>query len=162
MYTSRRTKVITLSIVLIASLMALAGCEPANGERAERQAALEPVRVSISAVGNQMLFDTDELRIPANSQVTLVLVNPADSPAMAHNWVLVEHNRTEEVGIAGGMAGLEREYIPDHHAVLAHTALAQPGETVEVTFEAPPAGTYSYVCTVPGHYASMRGTLIVE
>ena len=35
------------------------------------------------------------------------------------------------------------------------------GETVEATFELD-AGTYEYVCTIPGHQRTMRGELTVE
>ncbi|HEU5090712.1 MAG TPA: plastocyanin/azurin family copper-binding protein, partial [Roseiflexaceae bacterium] len=33
----------------------------------------------------------------------------------------------------------------------------------EVTFKAPAPGTYTFLCTYPGHYAAgMKGTLTVE
>jgi azurin len=41
--------------------------------------------------------------------------------------------------------------------VIAHTPMAKPGETTEVTFTAPAAGTYPFICTVPGHYMLMKG-----
>jgi azurin len=57
-------------------------------------------------------------------------------------------------------------YIPAARAsdVLASTALAGGGETVEVTFKAPAAaGTYTFLCSFPGHFAvGMRGTLVVK
>ena len=48
--------------------------------------------------------------------------------------------------------------------VLAASAMAGPGETVEVTFKVPTApGTYPYLCTFPGHFAAgMRGTIVVK
>ncbi len=36
-----------------------------------------------------------------------------------------------------------------------------PGETVTGSIELDP-GTYTYVCTIPGHEATMRGELVVE
>ena len=36
------------------------------------------------------------------------------------------------------------------------------GESSSVTFPAPEKGTYDYICTFPGHYAIMRGILVVE
>jgi uncharacterized cupredoxin-like copper-binding protein len=44
---------------------------------------------------------------------------------------------------------------------LAHTPMAKPGESAEVTFNAPDPGTYPYICTVPGHYMMMKGVLTV-
>ena len=49
-------------------------------------------------------------------------------------------------------------------SIIANTALAGPGETVEVTFKVPAkAGSYNFLCSFPGHYAlGMRGKLIVK
>ncbi len=47
-------------------------------------------------------------------------------------------------------------------AILAHTPMSTPGETVQVTFTAPSEpGTYRYICTYPGHYVMMQGTMTV-
>ena len=48
--------------------------------------------------------------------------------------------------------------------VLAATALAGPGETVDVTFKVPAtAGSYPFLCTFPGHFAAgMRGNIVVK
>lgn len=49
--------------------------------------------------------------------------------------------------------------------MLASTPLAGAGETVEVTFRAPSTapGTYTFLCSFPGHFAAgMRGTLVVK
>ncbi|MDE0837988.1 MAG: plastocyanin/azurin family copper-binding protein [Kiritimatiellae bacterium] len=37
-----------------------------------------------------------------------------------------------------------------------------PGEEDVVTFTAPAAGTYNYLCTFPGHYAVMNGVMTVK
>jgi azurin len=49
-------------------------------------------------------------------------------------------------------------------SVIAKTALAGPGETVDVVFAAPAKpGRYPFLCTFAGHYqAGMKGTLIVK
>jgi azurin len=64
------------------------------------------------------------------------------------------------------MNARETDYVPaDQKAhVIASTKLAGPGETVDVTFKVPAkAGTYSYMCTFPGHYtAGMKGQLVVQ
>jgi len=39
--------------------------------------------------------------------------------------------------------------------------LAKPGGNAEVTFQAPAAGKYPYICSFPGHYMVMKGTLTV-
>jgi uncharacterized cupredoxin-like copper-binding protein len=48
--------------------------------------------------------------------------------------------------------------------VLAMTAMAGPGETVQVTFKAPAKpGKYEFICSFPGHFlAGMKGVLVVK
>lgn len=60
-------------------------------------------------------------------------------------------------------AGSTNDYVPEDDAVIAYTPMSQPGETVEVTFTVPEeSGEYGYLCTFPGHWATMQGTMIVE
>jgi azurin len=64
------------------------------------------------------------------------------------------------------MTARDTDYVPASRKadILAATALAGPGETVEVTFKVPAkAGSYPYVCTFPGHFAAgMRGDIVVK
>ncbi|MEJ6621516.1 MAG: plastocyanin/azurin family copper-binding protein, partial [Opitutae bacterium] len=47
--------------------------------------------------------------------------------------------------------------------VLAHTKLLGPGESEVVKFKAPnKPGVHQFVCTFPGHYAMMRGIMVVS
>ena len=55
------------------------------------------------------------------------------------------------------------DYIPNGGAdVIAHTKLIGGGEKDVISFKAPEAGTYDYICSFPGHYAMMKGVLVVE
>ena len=48
--------------------------------------------------------------------------------------------------------------------MIANTALAGNGETVEVVFKVPAAaGSYPFLCTFPGHFVvGMKGNLVVK
>jgi azurin len=47
--------------------------------------------------------------------------------------------------------------------VLVATRLLNAGETTTLTFDAPTeAGDYPFVCTFPGHYVTMQGTMRVR
>ena len=46
--------------------------------------------------------------------------------------------------------------------VLAATKLLGPGESDTITFTAPEPGDYQFVCTFPGHFAMMRGIMVVK
>lgn len=86
--------------------------------------------------------------------------------AMAHNFVLLDKGVKEADFINAAVMASATGYIPaDKKAqIIASTALAGAGETVEVTFKVPAApGTYPYLCTFPGHaQGGMRGTLTVK
>ena len=118
--------------------------------------------LNLGTVGETMAYDTTSLTVKAGQKVHLVLTNHATSQAMKHNWVLVQPGKEDEVATAGMTAGEAAGYVPAGDAeVLASTPLSQPGGQVEVTFTAPAAGTYPYMCTYPGHYKTMHGTLTV-
>ena len=86
--------------------------------------------------------------------------------AMSHNFVLLQAKvDAMQFATASISAGLKGNYVASDkgNQVIAATALAGVGETVEVSFKAPSAGTYPYICTFPGHLAAgMKGSLIVK
>jgi azurin len=118
--------------------------------------------LAIESVGDTMAYDQSELTVHAGHRVHLTLTDRGTQPAMKHNWVLIRPGAQARVAAAGERAGLAHGYLPDNDPdIIAHTPLAEPGQTAEVTFDAPPAGRYPYECTSPGHWQSMHGTLIV-
>ena len=118
--------------------------------------------INIASVGETMAYDQTALTVKAGQKVHVVLTNRATSQAMKHNWVLVNAGKEADVATAGMTAGEGKGYVaPGDGNVIAHTPLSQPGGQTEVTFTAPAAGTYPYICTFPGHYQSMHGTLTV-
>jgi azurin len=46
--------------------------------------------------------------------------------------------------------------------VLAATKLLGPGESETITFTVDEPGDYQFVCTFPGHFAMMRGIMVVK
>jgi plastocyanin/mono/diheme cytochrome c family protein len=79
-------------------------------------------------------FTQTELHVPANTEITINLVN---NGASTHTFDIVE------LGVDSG------EYAS--------------GQTGSVTFNTGEPGTYQYYCAIPGHKeAGMVGTLIVE
>ncbi|PQJ36464.1 hypothetical protein BSZ35_12495 [Salinibacter sp. 10B] len=144
----------------------MAGCGDGDGSsNSSSDAANEAVtEVTITPVGNQMQFEQTEFTVPAGEEISLTFKNTATSSAMKHNVVLLttsEGSVVTRVGQAGTQAA-DNEYVPEDDAVLAATGLADPGETVTATFTAPSEpGSYRYICTFPGHYATMQGTMTV-
>ena len=120
------------------------------------------LRVVIRPVGDQMKFADTTFTVRAGEQVRLVFENTATIEAMKHNVVILDDAAAiDRVGIAA-ISAADQDYIPDDEAILFHTPLAGPQETVEVTFTAPSEpGAYPYICTFPGHYVLMRGVMTV-
>ncbi len=108
-------------------------------------------------------FDVEEITVKAGTKIKMEFKNPDD---MLHNWVLVNPETADNVAqsaIELGLEGQDKAYVPESPDVLFHTTLLGPGEQDVIYFEAPSKpGRYIYVCTFPGHAASMRGVLIVE
>ncbi|HEU5102528.1 MAG TPA: plastocyanin/azurin family copper-binding protein [Roseiflexaceae bacterium] len=109
-------------------------------------------------------FDTTALEIAAGDDVALTFNNSAKTTQ--HNWVLVggDDYAALEINMAGAQSGEAAGYIPDDTRIIASTAgLVGGGQSQSVTFSAPPAGTYVYLCTVPGHFElGMQGLLTVR
>jgi len=117
--------------------------------------------VIVESDGDQMAFKQTELVIKADTPTRIKMVNNATSPAMIHNVVIVKKGEGANVGQAAVQVSAEKHHVPESPAVLAATKLAQPGETTTVVVNLP-AGEYDYICTFPGHYVMMKGTLKVE
>jgi azurin len=124
---------------------------------------------TIDIVGtDQMKYDVTTITAKPNEQLRVRLTSKGTMPkiAMAHNFVLLKLGASPVKFITAGAQSRETDFIPKEMTdqVIAKTALAGAGETVEVSFKAPgKAGSYPYVCTFPGHFqAGMRGNLVVK
>lgn len=106
-------------------------------------------------------YDLKNFEVEAGSKVQLAFSNNDD---MLHNLVMVQPNTADQVGqlaIDLGIDGPQVGYIPASENILFHTCLLQPESVESIYFIAPEPGTYTYVCTFPGHSAVMRGTMTV-
>lgn len=121
--------------------------------------------ITLEPDDNQMKYATTELTTKPGEEINLVFDNTATEDSMKHNVVLLDADDTDtsrEIAQAGWKLP-DREYVPENDAILEYTEMSDPGETAELTFTTPEeAGEYRYICTYPGHYPSMKGTLVVE
>ena len=119
-------------------------------------AAAEVVSLEISVKGDALSFNKDQFEVPAGAQVLLTFDNV--SSINQHNWVIVEAGSKDDVAGRGSTAGPAKDWVqPGDTAVIAHTKLLDPAEIGDVSFAAPPPGTYQFVCTFPGHNFTMFG-----
>jgi len=145
-------------LFLAATIVALVGFV----SNVQAQKAVELVLESTDA----MQFTKKELKVKAGQTVKLTLKHTGKlaKAAMGHNFVLLAAGTN--VADFGQKAAQARdtEYIPKSEAskIIAHTKLIGGGESTTIEFKAPKKGTYTYICSFPGHYALMQGKFIVE
>ena len=117
----------------------------------------------IRTIHEQMLYDTAKLVVEAGKPVEIILKN---EDAMPHNLVVVMPNAAEEIGRAAERLpepdAEGRIHVPNSPKVLYATKMIDPGQQAKLSFTAPEEpGDYQYVCTFPGHWMRMLGTLAV-
>lgn len=114
--------------------------------------------ITIRADGSTLEFQPARISVKNGTRLRLRFVNAGTLP---HNFVIPRSDDDiDALAVAAYQAG-ESGFVPvaDREKLLAFTALASPGDTVDVTFVVPEPGEYTYVCLFPGHANSMLGTL---
>ena len=123
----------------------------------------------VTVTGNDtMQFDLKTFEVKAGEKVELTFKNIGKIPkiAMGHNLVVLKKGVS---AIAFGQKAMgaganATNALPDSVKgdTIAATKLLGPAESETITFTAPEAGDYEYVCTFPGHFAMMRGVMKVK
>lgn len=129
-----------------------------------RLADLRVTRIVIRPLPHRMQYDRKEIFVPAGRPVEIVFENV---DIMPHNLIITSPGALVEVGMAAeAMAArpdaFDRQFIPDSPSVLYASKMLQPQQTDKIQFTAPKVlGDYPYVCTFPGHWRTMFGTMYV-
>jgi azurin len=117
--------------------------------------------VSVQGVEG-LKFSLPSFDVKPGARVKLDFANTSD---MLHNLVVVRPGTGTKVGEAAlrlGLDGQKLDYVPKTDDVLFNTSLLEPQKVESIYFVAPTApGEYQYVCTFPGHYVTMQGTMRV-
>ncbi len=160
-----------IAITSMALFSACGGESATTGSSASEETAA-PAAAPVSKVaeielagGDDMKFDQTELRVKAGQQVELTMIHVGKLPkeAMGHNFVLLQAGVDLTAFATEAMTAIETDYVPEGgEQVIAYTKLLGGGESTTITFDAPAAGTYDFLCSFPGHNALMRGKFIVE
>jgi uncharacterized cupredoxin-like copper-binding protein len=130
-------KFTVVTIVLAAMALLLAACGGDSG----------PTALSFEG-SDTFQFTPSSASVTSGGEVEVTLNNTG---ALEHSWTLVN-------------AGVDVATVTDADAIDgATTGTVAAGGTGNVTFTAPAAGSYQFVCTVAGHAAAgMVGTLTVN
>ncbi len=160
------------AVTLMTLLLAACGGEkPADEATTPEQTAAPAeevaavVEITIEA-NDQMKYNLERIDVKEGQTVRLTLKNVGvlAKDVMGHNWILVKPGTDKDAFATAAMAAKATDYIPAgfEESIIAHTGLTGGGETVTIEFPAPAKGFYSFFCSFPGHYMSMKGTFYVN
>jgi azurin len=163
-----RAFIVTASICVLASL---AVPSAQGGRKDPAPAAKAPAGAprTVDIVGtDDMKFNVTTIAAKAGERLRIRLTSKGTMPklVMAHNVVVLTAATDALKFVTAGINHRATDFIAPElkSAVVAKTALAGPGEVVDVVFTVPSKpGRYPYVCTFAGHFqAGMKGTLVVK
>lgn len=121
----------------------------------------------IVITGNdQMKYDKTDITVKAGREITILFKSVGNLPAdvMSHDLVVLDQGTTaREFGMEAAKAGsLEKMSAEQKEPVIAATKMLAAGEEEKITFTLDEPGKYEFVCTFPGHFASMNGVITAE
>lgn len=112
-----------------------------------------------------MTYDVTKFTVKAGEEITLTLVNVGTSSkeAMGHNLVILKQGVDVNSFAFDASSEKANDYIPANatNDIVAHTKLLGPKENDQIKFKFDAPGTYTFICTFPGHAATMQGTITV-
>jgi|SRR5690625_541580 len=122
---------------------------------------------TIELTGNdQMKYNKTEFTVKAGEPITLTLKNIGELPAaaMSHDAVILKPGSDVTAFGQAATQAREIEKMSDDlkDEIIAQTKMLGPGEEDEITFTLDEPGEYPFLCTFPGHYATMQGTITAE
>ena len=119
--------------------------------------------------GDDMKFDKAIVTVSSSCEtIEVKLAHTGKLPvtAMGHNVVVTTADAVQALATDGMKAGAAANYLPaDDARVIAATKLIGGGETTSITFpgsKLEKGGNYAFFCSFPGHFALMKGALVVE
>lgn len=176
--TMKNLFLIAFTMLLSLGLVACGGSdtEPSEAESTETEtnemeatqsetSDSDMVEITVNS-GDDMRYDTDRIEVEEGQMIRLKLVHTGQMPveAMGHNLVILEEDVDPDEFANAAMSEADTDYIPAdmEDSIVAHTDLLGGGEEDTIEFEAPAAGTYTFLCSFPGHAGIMRGEFVVN
>lgn len=123
----------------------------------------------IEITGNdQMQYNIKAFEVIEGQKVVLSFKHIGQIPAIAmgHNVVILKSGTAVPAFAAKCGPAKDTGYIPQDgeskKEIVAHTKMLGGGESDEISFTAPAAGDYPFICSFPGHFAIMQGVMTVK
>ena len=121
------------------------------------------IKVTLNSFDN-MIYDKNKIEVSSGKKIVLTLNHKGkiSKEFMGHNFVLLKKGINVDEFAKKAVLAKSNDYIPISDDTIAFTKMIGGGESTTISFSAPEAGVYNYICTFPGHYMIMRGELIVN
>ncbi len=132
-----------------------------------QSASAEDAKIEITG-NDQMQYSTKAFEVTEGQKVVLTFKHIGQLPviAMGHNVVILQAGTAVPAFATKCAPAKDTGYIPQDEEskkqMVAHTKMLGGGESDEITFTAPAAGDYPFICTFPGHFAIMQGVMTVK
>jgi len=150
------------------TLLVTAFCMTAVQAFPSHVSAQPPGRTVEVGAGDTMKYTVDTITAKPGERLRIRLKPTGTMPkvAMAHNIVILKIGTDQAAFTTAAATARDTNFIPPSmkDKVIAASALAGNGETVDLDFTVPKvAGKYPFLCSFPGHFVvGMKGTLIVK
>lgn len=137
------------------------------GATSEAKSEEKKPDIEITIKADTLAYDKAEFTVTEGQTVKLNLESTSALPKAAggHNLIILAKGTDVAAFATKAMTEQANDYIPQdkptQEKILAKTKLLGPTEKDSITFTAPAAGTYDYICTFPGHFAVMKGKMKV-
>ncbi|MEX1062519.1 MAG: plastocyanin/azurin family copper-binding protein [Balneolaceae bacterium] len=113
-------------------------------------------------------YELEQILAQPGEEISIRLESRSELPAsaMSHNFILLEMDTDVDRFANESMTAPDNDYIsPDmEDQVIVATDMLAGGESDTIQFAVPTEpGTYTFICSFPGHYAGgMVGEIVVE
>ena len=139
-----------------------------NKNSRDKRAKTRPIEgareIVVKAVSG-LKYDKTLLEVNAGETIAIKFVN---NDVMQHNLIIVKPGAYEKVGEASfkmltNPKAADLNYTPKMKEVQVVVPVVDPNKQVTIYFRAPKKkGDYPFMCTFPGHWQAMRGSMKVK
>ena len=152
--------------IYLLSFILLIGCSNTAKNKTDLKSETKvPKEISIElSSSDNMLFDKKFIYVNSRQKITLTLnhTGQVDKKIMGHNLNKKKKGVDVTDYATRAMSARDNEYIAEGDDAIAYTKIIGGGQSDTIIFDAPQKGSYTYICSFPGHYGIMRGILIVK
>ena len=106
------------------------------------------IKVTLNSFDN-MIYDKNKIEVSSGKKIVLTLNHKGkiSKEFMGHNFVLLKKGINVDEFAKKAVLAKSNDYIPSSDETIAYTKMIGGGESTTISFSAPEAGVYNYICT---------------